>query len=66
MAGEPKKNHSKARKNTRRASIKLTAIGLQKCQNCGEPILSHQVCRSCGFYEGKKITAKTEVKVVKA
>ena len=23
--------------------------------NCGGPVLSHHVCQSCGFYDGKKV-----------
>lgn len=66
MAGEPKRRHSKARKNTRRAAIKLEANGLVKCPNCGELNLPHQLCKACGFYAGKQVKTKTEVKVVKA
>jgi large subunit ribosomal protein L32 len=66
MAGEPKRRHSTTRKRVRRASIKLESLNLIKCPSCGEPALPHQVCKSCGFYEGKQIKTKTEVKVTKA
>ncbi|OGE71869.1 50S ribosomal protein L32 [Candidatus Daviesbacteria bacterium RIFOXYD1_FULL_41_10] len=66
MPQEPKKKHSKARKRTRRASIKLTEVGLIFCPNCKKPALPHQVCRECGFYGGKQIKAKQTVKVTKA
>ncbi len=64
MAGEPKRRHSKARKRTRRAAIKL-AVNLVNCKNCGKLTLPHITCRECGFYGGKSIT-KEKVQVVKA
>ena len=64
MAGEPKRRHSKARKRTRRAAIKL-AVNLMACKNCGKPIVSHMVCQNCGFYDGKSVT-KERVQVTKA
>ena len=66
MPQEPKRKHSKMRKNTRRAAIKMEAVGLYKCPNCGEPTIPHQVCKNCGFYAGKQVKTKTAVKVTKA
>ena len=66
MPQEPKKKHSKARKRTRRAAIILKVAGFVKCKNCQELTLPHQVCKSCGFYMGKKVTDKMQVKVTKA
>lgn len=65
MAGEPKRRHSKARKRTRRAAIKLAAH-LVACKNCGKLILPHIVCKYCGFYGGKAVAAKQRVQVTKA
>lgn len=64
MPGEPKRRHSKARKRTRRATIKL-AVSLVICKNCGKPTLPHIVCTNCGFYGGKAV-AKEKVRVTKA
>lgn len=64
MPGEPKRRHSKARKRTRRAAIKL-AVSLITCKNCGKPTRPHTACKNCGFYSGKSVT-KEEVKVTKA
>lgn len=66
MPQEPKKKHSKARKRTRRAAIMLTATNLLVCKNCNEKTISHMACRKCGYYSGKKVNDRTEVKVVKA
>lgn len=54
MAGEPKRRHSKGRKRTRRAAIKLAAA-FTICKNCGKPSQPHIVCVSCGFYGGKAV-----------
>ncbi|MFH0937160.1 MAG: 50S ribosomal protein L32 [Candidatus Daviesbacteria bacterium] len=66
MPQEPKKKHSKARKRTRRAAIKLASFAVVKCPNCQELVLPHQVCKNCGFYGKKEINIKKAVKVVKA
>ncbi|MBP9719302.1 MAG: 50S ribosomal protein L32 [Candidatus Levybacteria bacterium] len=55
MSHEPKKKHSTQRKGKRRAHIKLSVAMAAKCKNCGALGLSHQVCRSCGFYSEKQI-----------
>ena len=26
-----------------------------KCPNCGEYVLSHRVCKACGYYDGKQV-----------
>lgn len=63
MAGEPKRRHSKGRKRTRRAAIKLVA-NLAVCKNCGKSTIPHIVCANCGFYAGKSIR-KEKVQVTK-
>jgi large subunit ribosomal protein L32 len=32
---------------------KVVAPNLTPCSNCNEPVLSHRVCPSCGYYKGK-------------
>lgn len=64
MASEPKRRHSKARKRTRRAAIKL-AVNLVTCKNCGKLTKSHIICPNCGFYAGKAFK-KERVRVTKA
>ena len=29
----------------------------QYCNQCGEPILPHRVCPSCGYYQGREVVA---------
>ena len=37
---------------------KVVAPNLTPCSNCNEPVLSHRVCPSCGYYKGKSTTSK--------
>ena len=55
MPQEPKKRHSRARQGKRRAAIHLAVPKTVFCPNCGSSILSHMVCKHCGFYNGKEI-----------
>lgn len=41
----------------RRAHHALTGIRSASCKNCGEPVLPHHVCLSCGYYRDKKLVA---------
>lgn len=66
MAAEPKRRHSKARKRTRRASIKLESKFLVKCVSCGEMRLPHIVCKKCGAFKHKKLAIKTKAQVTRA
>ena len=57
----PKRRHSKARRDRRRAHDHLATPGLSLCPNCHEPKLSHRVCPHCGFYKGKPVMEVEEV-----
>ena len=51
----PKKRHSKARRNKRRANLNLTLPSLTKCAQCGRAIAPHRVCPHCGSYRGRQV-----------
>lgn len=53
----PKRRHSKARKNKRRAHDALTAPQLGECPQCHEPKLPHRACPNCGYYRGRAVVA---------
>lgn len=55
MPQEPKRRHSRQRKGKRRASIRLKTFEAVSCQNCGQLILPHIVCKHCGFYKGRQV-----------
>jgi hypothetical protein len=41
--------------------MKLKPVFPSACQTCQAPIISHQVCKSCGYYKGVKIlSTKTD------
>lgn len=49
----PKNKISKQQKRKRRTHFVLQAPTMAVCPNCGELVLSHQVCKKCGYYKGK-------------
>jgi large subunit ribosomal protein L32 len=51
----PKRRHSNARKNKRRAHDFLTAPALAECSNCHEMKQPHQACPHCGYYKGREV-----------
>jgi len=55
MPQEPKKRHSRQRKGKRRAAIHLAVSKTVLCPNCKAPILSHKICKHCGYYKGKMV-----------
>ena len=51
----PARRTSKMRKRNRRGHNKLATPNLAPCPNCGELRVSHRVCPSCGYYNGKQV-----------
>ncbi|HKM42493.1 MAG TPA: 50S ribosomal protein L32 [Limnochordia bacterium] len=59
----PKRRHSKARVNSRRANWRrVEATEPNICPNCREPKLPHRVCLSCGMYNGRQVVTIKEAK----
>jgi large subunit ribosomal protein L32 len=55
--GVPKKRTSSMRRNRRRAAnFKIKPANVTLCPKCKEPVMSHRVCPSCGFYKDKQVT----------
>ncbi|MBU6197485.1 MAG: 50S ribosomal protein L32 [Candidatus Melainabacteria bacterium] len=50
----PKKNHSHQRQQQRRANWKGKLPNVIACNNCGSNHLAHNICPSCGYYNGRK------------
>ncbi len=50
----PKRRHSRARRDRRRTHDSLDVMSASTCPNCGTSKLPHRVCPSCGFYRGKQ------------
>jgi len=53
----PKRKHSKARRDKRRSHDALTPVQTMKCDHCGEAKLPHKVCGACGYYKGRQVLA---------
>jgi len=56
----PKRRTSHSKKNMRRAHDALKPLNPSTCAQCGEPVLPHRVCRHCGTYRGRQLSATTE------
>ncbi|MBD3385082.1 50S ribosomal protein L32 [candidate division KSB1 bacterium] len=51
----PKRKHSKSRRDKRRANWKASAPTVTDCSNCGQPKLPHRACPNCGYYKGRSV-----------
>ncbi|MBI5286602.1 MAG: 50S ribosomal protein L32 [Deltaproteobacteria bacterium] len=51
----PKKRHSKTRRNKRRSHDALSRPAVSLCPQCGEPKPPHHVCPNCGTYKGREV-----------
>ena len=51
----PKNKTSRGRRDKRRANWKMSVPSLSECPKCGELMLSHRVCKSCGTYNKREI-----------
>jgi large subunit ribosomal protein L32 len=51
----PKNRHTKSRRNTKRAHIKLQKPQTARCEKCGVLKLSHTLCENCGTYKGRMV-----------
>lgn len=56
----PKRRHSKARRDKRRAHDGLAKPASSVCPECGERKLPHRVCPHCGQYRGREVMEGTE------
>ncbi|MDD3125160.1 MAG: 50S ribosomal protein L32 [Candidatus Kapabacteria bacterium] len=51
----PKRRHSKTRRDKRRTHYKGTAPSVNLCPQCNAPKLPHRACPECGYYNGRKV-----------
>jgi len=56
----PKRRHSKSRRDKRRTHYKATPAAFGKCPNCSELKIHHTACPSCGYYNGRVIVRSNE------
>jgi len=51
----PKRKTSKSKRDKRRTHKKLAAPAVTSCPQCGETVLPHHACQSCGSYKGRTV-----------
>lgn len=51
----PKRKRSRARRDSRFANKGMVAQQFAECAECKTVVSGHQICRGCGFYNGKKV-----------
>jgi len=51
----PKRRHSKSRRNKRRSHDFLTVRSTSQCPDCHETKLPRRVCPQCGYYRGREV-----------
>jgi large subunit ribosomal protein L32 len=56
----PKQKKTKSRRNQRRMHLFLKRPTLVKCPKCGKMKVPYEVCRNCGFYNGKEVIDVTK------
>ena len=55
MGPLPKRKTSKSRKGERRSHLALKPEALMECPQCHATKLPHQVCKTCGTYDGREV-----------
>ncbi|MBI1851600.1 MAG: 50S ribosomal protein L32 [Planctomycetes bacterium] len=51
----PKRRHSNARTNKRRAHDALKVPTLSRCARCSQAVMPHRICPNCGYYRGRAV-----------
>jgi large subunit ribosomal protein L32 len=55
MGAVPKHKVSRHRRGNRRQHQRLDAPTLVPCQQCGQLMRAHHVCKNCGGYRGRQV-----------
>ena len=56
----PKRKVGSATTHARRANWKISGPTLSVCPQCKSQKLTHRVCKTCGYYNGKKVIGEAE------
>ncbi|MFQ5900140.1 MAG: 50S ribosomal protein L32 [Thermodesulfobacteriota bacterium] len=57
----PKRRHSKTRRNKRRTHDSLSSPPISLCPQCKDPKPPHHICPNCGTYRGKEVVKIEEI-----
>jgi large subunit ribosomal protein L32 len=52
--GVPKRKKSKMKKRQIKAGKPYKGVQANSCVSCGNSVLPHRVCPSCGMYKGRQ------------
>lgn len=58
----PKRRHSRSRRDKRRGGDKLESLNLSSCPQCKMPKQPHRICAHCGYYKGRQVVQVAEKK----
>ncbi|HHP7235995.1 MAG TPA: 50S ribosomal protein L32 [Desulfobacterales bacterium] len=56
----PKRKTSKSKRDMRRAHKKAKVPNVSTCPECGEAVVPHRACPSCGAYKGRNVVEVEE------
>ncbi len=56
----PKRRHTKTRRDKRRTHDRLGTPSLSTCPQCQQPKQPHRVCMNCGYYKGVEVIEVSE------
>jgi large subunit ribosomal protein L32 len=51
----PRHKHTRAKVGKTRMHKHIKKVLLNVCPKCKKPILSHTICKNCGYYNGKEV-----------
>ena len=54
----PKRKTSKSKRDMRRSHDGVIPVNSVVCKNCGEVVMQHRICKTCGYYDGREIISK--------
>ncbi|KAA0230321.1 50S ribosomal protein L32 [bacterium] len=57
----PKRRHSRTRRDKRRTHWKLESVKTIKCNHCHQPKLPHRICPNCGYYNDRSVFLPREL-----
>lgn len=57
----PKRRKSPSKRDSRRATHKISAKAFNECDNCGAPKEPHRICLACGWYKGRYVLDVVEI-----
>ena len=58
----PKRRHSRSRRDKRRANWKINSANFFECPQCHENVLPHRICPHCGYYKNETVLIVKEKK----